>query len=153
VNYVDFKMHDATTKTLGKSQWRRKHSRRPKQSVFCLKISRQWTRPTKIIRYNYVIHYRQSPVVLNGIVLGNEEGEHEATNTVPAVQRPQPDSMSKTNQSSLLKEIVVVYCHKRPIRNSNSNIQSRIQWHYSPTGLWPTERPPPVSEASANFCG
>ena len=28
-----------------------------------------------------------------------------------------------------------------------------IQWRYSPTGLWPTERPPPVSEASANFCG
>ena len=26
-----------------------------------------------------------------------------------------------------------------------------IQWRYSPTGLWPTERPPPVSEASANF--
>ena len=25
------------------------------------------------------------------------------------------------------------------------------QWRYSPTGLWPTERPPPVSEASANF--
>jgi hypothetical protein len=29
---------------------------------------------------------------------------------------------------------------------------SVIQWRYSPTGLWPTERPPPVSEASANFC-
>ena len=28
-----------------------------------------------------------------------------------------------------------------------------IQWRYSPTGPWPTERPPPVSEASANFCG
>ena len=28
-----------------------------------------------------------------------------------------------------------------------------IQWCYSPTGPWPTERPPPVSEASANFCG
>jgi len=28
-----------------------------------------------------------------------------------------------------------------------------IQWRYSPTGLWPTERPPPVSEASANFYG
>ena len=29
----------------------------------------------------------------------------------------------------------------------------KIQWRYSPTGLWPTEQPPPVSEASANFCG
>ena len=28
-----------------------------------------------------------------------------------------------------------------------------FQWRYSPTGLWPTERPPPVNEASANFCG
>ena len=28
-----------------------------------------------------------------------------------------------------------------------------IQWRYSPRGPWPTERPPPVSEASANFCG
>ena len=28
----------------------------------------------------------------------------------------------------------------------------RIQWRYSPIGLWPTERPPPVREASANFC-
>ena len=28
-----------------------------------------------------------------------------------------------------------------------------IQWRYSPTGPWPTERPPQVSEASANFCG
>jgi len=28
-----------------------------------------------------------------------------------------------------------------------------IQWHYSPTGPWPTEQLPPVSEASANFCG
>ena len=26
-----------------------------------------------------------------------------------------------------------------------------IQWRYSPTGLWPTERPPPVGEASADF--
>lgn len=34
------------------------------------------------------MHYRQSPVVLNGIVLGTEEGKHEATNAVPAVQRP-----------------------------------------------------------------
>jgi hypothetical protein len=33
------------------------------------------------------------------------------------------------------------------------NIKIQIQWRYSPTGLWPTERPPPVSEASANFCG
>ena len=33
------------------------------------------------------------------------------------------------------------------------DIYSIIQWRYSPTGLWPTERPPPVSEASANFCG
>ena len=30
---------------------------------------------------------------------------------------------------------------------------TNIQWRYSPTGSWPTERPPPVSEASANFCG
>ena len=28
-----------------------------------------------------------------------------------------------------------------------------IQWRYIPTGLWPTERPPPVSETNANFCG
>ena len=26
-------------------------------------------------------------------------------------------------------------------------------WRYSPTDSWPTERPPPVSEAIANFCG
>jgi len=51
----------------------------------------------KRIRYHYVIHYRQSPVVLNGIVFGNEAGKHEATNTAPAVQRSQPYSMSKTN--------------------------------------------------------
>jgi len=31
--------------------------------------------------------------------------------------------------------------------------KKKIQWRYSPTGPWPTERPPPVSEASANFCG
>ena len=31
--------------------------------------------------------------------------------------------------------------------------KKNIQWRYSPTGLWPTERPPSVSEASANFCG
>ena len=35
----------------------------------------------------------------------------------------------------------------------NTNITNTIQWRYSPVGLWPTERPPPVSEASANFCG
>jgi len=32
------------------------------------------------------------------------------------------------------------------------SIHPSIQWRYSPTGPWPTERPPPVSEASANFC-
>jgi hypothetical protein len=30
---------------------------------------------------------------------------------------------------------------------------NKIQWRYSPTGPWPTEWPPPVNEASANFCG
>ena len=39
-----------------------------------------------------------------------------------------------------------------PIRNARY-ITSHLQWRYSPTGLWPPERPPPVSEASANFCG
>ena len=40
--------------------------------------------------------------------------------------------------------------------NNSLNVKEMntvIQWCYSPTGLWPTERPPPVSEASANFCG
>ena len=65
----------------------------------------------------YVIHFRQSPVVLNEIVFGTEEGKHEATNRVRAVRRSQSASASKTNQSIILKEIVVVYCHKRLIRN------------------------------------
>jgi hypothetical protein len=36
---------------------------------------------------------------------------------------------------------------------SHKKIIIQIQWRYSPTGPWPTERPPPVSKASANFCG
>ena len=35
----------------------------------------------------------------------------------------------------------------------NAYLYIYIQWRYSPRGPWPTERPPPVSEASANFCG
>ena len=32
------------------------------------------------------------------------------------------------------------------------NKKLKIQWCYSPRGLWLAERPPSVSEASANFC-
>jgi hypothetical protein len=81
----------------------------------------------KRILYHYVIHYRQSSVVLNAIVLGNEDGSHEATNTVPTVERPQCASVSKTNQSVLLKEIIAVYCHKRLIRNSNIQYVNQIE--------------------------
>ena len=34
----------------------------------------------------------------------------------------------------------------------NTYVSLMFQWRYSPTGPWPTERPPPVSEASANIC-
>jgi hypothetical protein len=61
------------------------------------------------------------------MVFGTEEGKHEATNTVPTVQRSQSASMSKTNQSILLKEIIVVYCHKRLIRNSNIQYENKIE--------------------------
>ena len=39
------------------------------------------------------------------------------------------------------------------VNNTGTKYVPLIQWRYSPTGPWPTERPPPVSEASANFCG
>ena len=42
--------------------------------------------------------------------------------------------------------------HTKTLREESALIRL-IQWRYSPTGPWPTERPPPVSEASANFCG
>ena len=39
------------------------------------------------------------------------------------------------------------------IKSKHCYISMKIQWRYSPTGPWPTERPPQVSEASANFYG
>jgi len=42
--------------------------------------------------------------------------------------------------------------HKLVLSQSPS-AYNPVQWCYSPTGSWPKERPPPVSEASANFCG
>jgi len=56
--------------------------------------------------------------------------------------------------------ISVLWLHNLfcPVMRNNlralfGQIKDLIQWRYSPRGPWPTERPPLVSEASANFCG
>ena len=48
---------------------------------------------------------------------------------------------------------VIWFAIKLELLNMLYKKGNKIQWRYSPTGPWPTERPASVSEASANFCG
>ena len=63
----------------------------------------------------------------------------------PVIHNTSQHSATDGLNPCIITEQYAVFCRLR--------FTSFIQWRYSPTGSWPTERPPPVSEASANFCG
>jgi len=62
-------------------------------------------------------------------------------------------SAHKRNSTARMCERVALNISIFRTRKGSLPYYNYIFFSSGATGLWPTERPPPVSEASANFCG
>ena len=79
----------------------------------------------------------------------NEQGSKMVVIVISAKKKNiRCDPIGKAHIKTKWSDVVA---SRSPDRKKEEYTNNLIQWCYSPTGLWPTERPPPVSEASANF--